>query len=117
MKIIILDAKRNDNRILKIAKGSTAGSLSRAFVEFIVDELNLTTILKRFSKVHYGLDEMVIPSLNSDDGLGKSIFNSLNEISDVFVSVNDAYGIKEPKRSYNLKIFRSGKRLTKEIIL
>uniref|UniRef100_A0A914RWW8 Core-2/I-Branching enzyme n=1 Tax=Parascaris equorum TaxID=6256 RepID=A0A914RWW8_PAREQ len=62
-------ANRNDNRIFKIAKGSTAGSLSRAFVEFILDKLNLTTILKRFSKVHYGMDEMIIPSLNSDDGL------------------------------------------------
>uniref|UniRef100_A0A915ALE0 Core-2/I-Branching enzyme n=1 Tax=Parascaris univalens TaxID=6257 RepID=A0A915ALE0_PARUN len=63
------DENENDNRIFKIAKGSTAGSLSRAFVEFILDKLNLTTILKRFSKVHYGMDEMIIPSLNSDDGL------------------------------------------------
>ncbi|VDM39584.1 unnamed protein product, partial [Toxocara canis] len=63
------DTSENDNRVLQIAKGSTAASLSRAFAEFVVDKLNLTIILERFNKVPYGVDEMLIPTLNSDDNL------------------------------------------------
>uniref|UniRef100_A0A0M3K141 RNA-dependent RNA polymerase n=1 Tax=Anisakis simplex TaxID=6269 RepID=A0A0M3K141_ANISI len=63
------DSKKNDNRTLNIGKGSTAAALSRPFVEFIVDKLNLTTLLQRFDTIQYGGDEYVIPSLNSEDAL------------------------------------------------
>ncbi|VDK17636.1 unnamed protein product [Anisakis simplex] len=67
------DSNQNDNRTLRIAKGSTAATLSRPFVEFIIDKLNLTILLKRFDSIRYGGDEMLMASLNSDDFLGDSL--------------------------------------------
>ncbi|KAK6113327.1 Core-2/I-Branching enzyme family protein [Brugia pahangi] len=64
------DEKQNDDRKLRIAKGSTSASLSYAFVEFVVDKLNLTILLDKFDRLSYGVDEMLFPSLNSEDSLG-----------------------------------------------
>lgn len=66
----ILDISANDHRVLHIAKGSTSPSLSRAFVEFIVDKLNLTSLLDRLDRMRYGGDEMFFSSLHSEDALG-----------------------------------------------
>ncbi|VDM38897.1 unnamed protein product [Toxocara canis] len=63
------DSSKNDNRVLEIAKGSTSVSLSRSFVKFVVDELNLTTLVDRFESMEYGIDEMIFPSLHADDQL------------------------------------------------
>ncbi|VDK55351.1 unnamed protein product, partial [Anisakis simplex] len=63
------ESKENDNRTLNIGKGSTGAALSRSFVEFVVDKLNLTTLLQRFDTVGLGCDEMLLPSLNSEDAL------------------------------------------------
>ncbi|VDK77297.1 unnamed protein product [Onchocerca ochengi] len=64
------DDKQNDDRKLRIAKGSTSASLSYAFVEFVVDKLNLTILLDKFDHLRYGGDEMLFSSLNSEDSLG-----------------------------------------------
>ncbi|CAG9535715.1 unnamed protein product [Cercopithifilaria johnstoni] len=64
------DHKQNDDRKLRIAKGSTSASLSYAFVKFVVDQLNLTILLDKFDRLSYGMDEMLFSSLNSEDSLG-----------------------------------------------
>ncbi|VDK87524.1 unnamed protein product [Litomosoides sigmodontis] len=64
------DHRQNDDRKLRIAKGSTSASLSYDFVKFVVDELNLTILLDKFDNLSYGVDEMLFPSLNSEDSLG-----------------------------------------------
>ncbi|EJD76405.1 hypothetical protein LOAG_16642 [Loa loa] len=64
------DDKQNDDRKLRIAKGSTSASLSYSFVEFVVDKLNLTILLDKFDRLSYGGDEMLFSSLNSEDSLG-----------------------------------------------
>ncbi|KAM3727599.1 Beta-1,3-galactosyl-O-glycosyl-glycoprotein beta-1,6-N-acetylglucosaminyltransferase [Dirofilaria immitis] len=66
---LFIDNKQNDGRKLRIAKGSTSSSLSYAFVEFIIDKLNLTILLDKFDRLSYGVDEMIFSSLNSEDAL------------------------------------------------
>uniref|UniRef100_A0A915PI20 Core-2/I-Branching enzyme n=1 Tax=Setaria digitata TaxID=48799 RepID=A0A915PI20_9BILA len=63
------DDNQNDDRKLRIAKGSTSISLSYSFVEFVVDKLNLTVLLDKFDRLSYGVDEMLFPSLYSEDSL------------------------------------------------
>ncbi|VDN08261.1 unnamed protein product [Thelazia callipaeda] len=63
------DNIENDERILRLAKGSTSISLSYAFVQFIVDKLNLTILLDKLDSLRYGGDEMLFPSLHSEDSL------------------------------------------------
>ncbi|KAL3990911.1 Core-2/I-Branching enzyme family protein [Acanthocheilonema viteae] len=63
------DDKQNDDRKLRIAKGSTSASLSYEFVKFVIDQLNLTILLDKFDSLSYGVDEMLFPSLNSEDSL------------------------------------------------
>lgn len=40
-------------------------------MKFVVDQLNLTILLDKFDSLSYGVDEMLFPSLNSEDSLGK----------------------------------------------
>ncbi|MFH4974663.1 hypothetical protein AB6A40_001372 [Gnathostoma spinigerum] len=66
------DESLNDNRTIKIAKGNIGCSLSRPFVEFIVRELNLIELIRRFESIGYGSDEMLFPTLHSNDELTTS---------------------------------------------
>ncbi|KAM3727600.1 Beta-1,3-galactosyl-O-glycosyl-glycoprotein beta-1,6-N-acetylglucosaminyltransferase [Dirofilaria immitis] len=54
---------------LRIAKGSSSVILSRNFVEFVMESLNLTTLIEMFDSRPYGTDEMLFHSLHSDDSL------------------------------------------------
>ena len=44
-------------------------SLSRAFVEFILDELNLTEFTRRMELTEYGADEALLNTLNAVDAI------------------------------------------------
>uniref|UniRef100_A0A183E8C1 Core-2/I-Branching enzyme n=1 Tax=Gongylonema pulchrum TaxID=637853 RepID=A0A183E8C1_9BILA len=61
------DVKENDERVLRIAKGSTSASLSEAFVKFVLDKLDLTVLLDKLDELNYGGDEMLFSSLHSED--------------------------------------------------
>ncbi|VDK48353.1 unnamed protein product [Anisakis simplex] len=63
------DESKNDLRTLEITKGSSTCSLSRAFVDFIVNDLNLKTFIRLFNRMHYGVDEMLFATLQSSDEL------------------------------------------------
>ncbi|VIO99970.1 Core-2/I-Branching enzyme family protein [Brugia malayi] len=65
------DSSKNvpDSR-LKLAKGSPSVALSRGFVEYVTNELNLTTLINIFDSKPFGTDEMIFQSLHSDDALG-----------------------------------------------
>lgn len=63
--------KNRKERVLRIAKGSASISLSRRFVEFVIDTLNLSNLMALFDSMPYGTDEMLFHSLHSDDLLGK----------------------------------------------
>uniref|UniRef100_A0A915CDE0 Uncharacterized protein n=1 Tax=Parascaris univalens TaxID=6257 RepID=A0A915CDE0_PARUN len=63
------DESKNDNRSLKITKGSASCSLSRAFVDFIVNELDVRIFIELFNRMHYGVDEMLFSTLHSNEGL------------------------------------------------
>uniref|UniRef100_A0A1I8EUC4 Core-2/I-Branching enzyme family protein n=1 Tax=Wuchereria bancrofti TaxID=6293 RepID=A0A1I8EUC4_WUCBA len=54
---------------LKIAKGSPSVALSRGFVDYVMGELNLTTLINIFDSKPFGTDEMIFHSLHSDDAL------------------------------------------------
>ncbi|KAK6113329.1 Core-2/I-Branching enzyme family protein [Brugia pahangi] len=64
------DSSKNvpDSR-LKLAKGSPSVALSRGFVEYVMNELNLTTLINIFDSKPFGTDEMIFQSLHSDDAL------------------------------------------------
>ncbi|VDM49275.1 unnamed protein product [Toxocara canis] len=64
------DNSKNDNRPLYITKGSSSCSLSRAFVDFIVNKLNVSIFVELFNKMYYGVDEMLFSTLHSNDDLG-----------------------------------------------
>lgn len=68
----ITDAGRNSENItVNIAKGSTALTLARKFVEFVVEQLDLTIMIELFDSINYGTDEMLFPTLLSDDTISK----------------------------------------------
>lgn len=53
---------------VKLSKGYVQSSLSRAFVEFIVDKLNLTILLKRFDE-RIRTSELFWATINFDKNL------------------------------------------------
>ncbi|VDD92601.1 unnamed protein product [Enterobius vermicularis] len=63
------DTSKNDQRVLQISKGNIGSLLSRSFIEFLIDDLNPEIFLSRLDKIRYGNDEMLLPSLNSDDNI------------------------------------------------
>nr|CAD2185396.1 unnamed protein product [Meloidogyne enterolobii] len=56
-------------KILTISKGYSAASLSRAFVDFIINELNLEKLLEQLNKAEFGVDEHLWQSLSISDNL------------------------------------------------
>uniref|UniRef100_A0A0M3II45 Core-2/I-Branching enzyme n=1 Tax=Ascaris lumbricoides TaxID=6252 RepID=A0A0M3II45_ASCLU len=63
------DETKNDNRSLKITKGSASCSLSRAFVDFIVNKLDVGIFIALFNQMYYGVDEMLFSTLHSNEQL------------------------------------------------
>ncbi|CAK5016354.1 unnamed protein product [Meloidogyne enterolobii] len=59
----------NSPKILTISKGYSAASLSRAFVDFIINELNLEILLEQLNKAEFGVDEHLWQSLSISDNL------------------------------------------------
>ncbi|KAK5983873.1 Core-2/I-Branching enzyme, partial [Trichostrongylus colubriformis] len=57
------------NASLKFAKGATQASLSRAAVEWLVNTVNLTTLLAQINEQPFGVDEILIQSLQVTDEL------------------------------------------------
>ncbi|KAI3408874.1 hypothetical protein GPALN_007468 [Globodera pallida] len=54
---------------LVISKGYVASSLSRKMAEFILYELDLTETVRRLESGGYGIDEILVPTLNAADAL------------------------------------------------
>lgn len=69
--------KNRPDTLLKIAKGSSSVTLSRSFVEFMMEHLNLSALIEMFDSKPYGTDEMLFHSLHSDDSLGKFGISSI----------------------------------------
>uniref|UniRef100_A0A7I4Y5E6 Core-2/I-Branching enzyme n=1 Tax=Haemonchus contortus TaxID=6289 RepID=A0A7I4Y5E6_HAECO len=57
------------NATLKFAKGATQASLSRAAVEWLVNTVNLTTLISQINEQPFGVDEILIQSLQITDEL------------------------------------------------
>ena len=55
---------------LLFSKNLVESSLSKAMVDFIFDELNLTITIHHFNKQGYGIDEYFWSSLQSTDAIG-----------------------------------------------
>ncbi|KAH7718260.1 Protein F26D2.3 a [Aphelenchoides avenae] len=63
------NASRNANHSLTLTYGLDESAVSRAAVEFVVNELNVTKFLQQVNTDH-GADELVLPTLDSADALG-----------------------------------------------
>ncbi|KAK6732741.1 hypothetical protein RB195_016851 [Necator americanus] len=55
---------------IELAKGAVQVSLSRAAVQWLIDTVNLTTILEKLNKKTYGYDEIMMASLQVNEELG-----------------------------------------------
>uniref|UniRef100_A0A7E4VXK2 Uncharacterized protein n=1 Tax=Panagrellus redivivus TaxID=6233 RepID=A0A7E4VXK2_PANRE len=64
------DSSKNTNQNITFTKGYNHCSLSRAAVDYIFDELNLATLVNNLNTKTYGIDEILIPTLNADDSVG-----------------------------------------------
>uniref|UniRef100_A0A7E4VYS2 PH domain-containing protein n=1 Tax=Panagrellus redivivus TaxID=6233 RepID=A0A7E4VYS2_PANRE len=64
------DSSRNINQNISFTKGFNQCSLSRAAVDYIFDELNLTNLVTNINTDTYGVDEILVSTLNSDDNIG-----------------------------------------------
>ncbi|KAL3072107.1 hypothetical protein niasHS_016282 [Heterodera schachtii] len=53
-----------------MTKGNVAATLSRQMVEYVLNELDLTEMLRRLNQVEFGRDEYLFPTLNSVDFIG-----------------------------------------------
>uniref|UniRef100_A0A183BRN9 DUF1400 domain-containing protein n=1 Tax=Globodera pallida TaxID=36090 RepID=A0A183BRN9_GLOPA len=54
---------------LGISKGYVASSISRKMAEFMLYELDLTETVRRLESGGYGIDEILVPTLNAADAL------------------------------------------------
>jgi len=54
---------------LHLSKGYSTASLSRKFIDFILDELNLEKLLEQFNAAEFGVDEHIWQSLSTTDVL------------------------------------------------
>ncbi|KAH7730137.1 core-2/I-Branching enzyme family protein [Aphelenchoides avenae] len=54
---------------MDFAKSLVESCVSRAMIEFMVNDLDLTGILKQIETSRYGIDEIVLPTLNSNDAV------------------------------------------------
>ncbi|VDO69304.1 unnamed protein product [Heligmosomoides polygyrus] len=67
---------------LRFAKGATQASLSRAAVEWLVGTVNLTTLLDQINAMPFGVDEVLMQSLQVSDELdmpGRFTFECLKQ--------------------------------------
>ncbi|KAL3107530.1 hypothetical protein niasHT_014247 [Heterodera trifolii] len=55
---------------IAMTKGNVAATLSRHMVEYVLNELDLTEMLRRLNQVEFGRDEYLFPTLNSVDFIG-----------------------------------------------
>jgi hypothetical protein len=65
-KSFILES-RNSHKKINFSKGYAVGSLSRAMVEFMLNELNLTKFLAQLENGMYAVDEQLLSTLQADD--------------------------------------------------
>ncbi|KAI1701182.1 core-2/I-Branching enzyme domain-containing protein [Ditylenchus destructor] len=61
--------KRGHPRRLQLSKSVVTTSFSRATVEFIVNELDLTITIKQLDSLSYGVDEIAFPTLLTTDAI------------------------------------------------
>uniref|UniRef100_A0A914DVV9 Uncharacterized protein n=1 Tax=Acrobeloides nanus TaxID=290746 RepID=A0A914DVV9_9BILA len=54
---------------LNWAKGYVESSLSREMVDFMLNDLNLTTLMQQIEAKSYGIDEIMLPTLQATDAL------------------------------------------------
>lgn len=54
---------------IDFAKSLVESCVSRAMIEFMVHALNLTGILRQIETNRYGIDEIILPTLNSNDAI------------------------------------------------
>jgi hypothetical protein len=52
-----------------LSKGYSTASLSRKFIDYIFDELDLTILLHQLNNGYFGMDEHLWQSLGTTDGL------------------------------------------------
>ncbi|KAI6223630.1 hypothetical protein M3Y99_01444500 [Aphelenchoides fujianensis] len=57
------------NATLVFSKGYVESTLSRAMVDFMVHELDLTELVRRIELKSFGIDELMIPTLHAADAL------------------------------------------------
>ncbi|RCN29708.1 hypothetical protein ANCCAN_24531 [Ancylostoma caninum] len=57
------------NASLSFAKGAVQASLSRAAVEWLVFTANLTTLMEQINKMPFGVDEILLESLQISDDI------------------------------------------------
>ncbi|KIH67337.1 hypothetical protein ANCDUO_02332 [Ancylostoma duodenale] len=57
------------NATLSFAKGAVQASLSRAAVQWLVFTANLTTLMQQINKMPFGVDEILLESLQISDDI------------------------------------------------
>ncbi|RCN32846.1 hypothetical protein ANCCAN_21336 [Ancylostoma caninum] len=57
------------NASLSFAKGAVQASLSREAVEWVVFTVNLTTLMQQINKMSFGVDEILLESLQISDDI------------------------------------------------
>uniref|UniRef100_A0A914ZWX7 Uncharacterized protein n=1 Tax=Parascaris univalens TaxID=6257 RepID=A0A914ZWX7_PARUN len=67
---IFRDKRRNDDRRLYLVKGGVQSIFSRAYVEYILNTLNVSIFLNNLDNIKFGGDEMFFATLNMQDELG-----------------------------------------------
>lgn len=55
--------------LLIFSKGYVESTLSRAFIDFVLHELDITELMQRIEKKGFGIDEILIPTLDAADAL------------------------------------------------
>uniref|UniRef100_A0A7E4VG83 DDE Tnp4 domain-containing protein n=1 Tax=Panagrellus redivivus TaxID=6233 RepID=A0A7E4VG83_PANRE len=66
---ILRNTSKNTNQTIKFATSQNQCSLSRAAVDYIFDELDLTLLIKNINTDTYGIDEILMSTLNADDAI------------------------------------------------
>ncbi|KAH7730126.1 core-2/I-Branching enzyme family protein [Aphelenchoides avenae] len=55
--------------VMKFSKGYVEGSLSRAMVDFMLNDMDLTELVARIEKGSFGIDEIMLPTLHALDAI------------------------------------------------
>uniref|UniRef100_A0A7E4VCX6 Lactosylceramide 4-alpha-galactosyltransferase n=1 Tax=Panagrellus redivivus TaxID=6233 RepID=A0A7E4VCX6_PANRE len=64
------NSTKNTDQKIAFAKGYNECSLSRAAVDYIFDELNVDKLVFQLNSGSFGIDEILIPTLQTDDAIG-----------------------------------------------